>query len=111
VASLAASQQPERQSTARQLLVVISLLGRRAERQSRLPLTEEAAASDYVSPPQPAESRSRPLGQGHATPVIRSLIALGHLGRSMEREALAVDQLTTAVVSTFVDATKAKALG
>ena len=34
--------------------------------------------------------------------VIRSLIALGHLGRSMEREALAVDQLTTAVVSTFV---------
>jgi len=29
----------------------------------------------------------------------------------MEREALAVDQLTTAVVSTFVDATKAKALG
>ena len=34
--------------------------------------------------------------------VIRSLIALAHLGRSIEREALAVDHLTTAVVSTFV---------
>ena len=34
--------------------------------------------------------------------VIRSLIALGHLGRWMEREALEVDQLTAAAVSAFL---------
>jgi hypothetical protein len=37
------------------------------------------------------------LGRGYsAAVVIRSLIALGHLGRWMEREARAVDQLTAA---------------
>ena len=34
--------------------------------------------------------------------AIRSLIALGHPGRWIEREALAVDQLTAAVVSAFL---------
>jgi hypothetical protein len=34
--------------------------------------------------------------------VIRSLIALGHLGRWMEREALAVDRLTAGAVSAFL---------
>ena len=34
--------------------------------------------------------------------VIRSLIALGHLGRWTEREALAVDQLTATAVSAFL---------
>jgi site-specific recombinase XerD len=43
------------------------------------------------------------LGRGYsASVVIRSLIALGHLGRWMEREALAVDQLTAAAVSAFL---------
>ena len=43
------------------------------------------------------------LGRGYSpSAVIRSLIALGHLGRWMEREALAVDQLTAAVVSAFL---------
>jgi hypothetical protein len=36
------------------------------------------------------------LGLGYSpSVVIRSLIALGHLGRWMEREGLAVDQLTS----------------
>jgi hypothetical protein len=43
------------------------------------------------------------LGRGYSpSVVIRSLIALGHLGRWMEREALAVDQLTAAAVSAFL---------
>ena len=43
------------------------------------------------------------LGRGYSPSVaIRSLIALGHLGRWMEREALAVDQLTAAAVSAFL---------
>jgi hypothetical protein len=43
------------------------------------------------------------LGRGYsASVVIRSLIALGHLGRWMEREALAVDALTAAAVSAFL---------
>ena len=45
------------------------------------------------------------LGRGYSpSGVIRSLIALGHLGRWMEREALAVDQLTAAAVSAFLAA-------
>jgi hypothetical protein len=43
------------------------------------------------------------LGRGYsALVVIRSLIALGHLGRWTERQALAVDQLTAAAVSVFI---------
>lgn len=43
------------------------------------------------------------LGRGYSpSVVIRSLIALGHLGRWMEREALAVDELTAAAVSAFL---------
>jgi hypothetical protein len=43
------------------------------------------------------------LGRGHSpSGVIRSLIALGHLGRWMEREALAVDRLTAGAVSAFL---------
>ena len=43
------------------------------------------------------------LGRGYSSSVvIRSLIALGHLGRWMEREAIAVDQLTAAAVSAFL---------
>jgi hypothetical protein len=43
------------------------------------------------------------LGRGYSpSVVIRSLIALGHLARWMEREALAVDQLTAAAVSAFL---------
>jgi site-specific recombinase XerD len=43
------------------------------------------------------------LGRGYSSSVvIRSLIALGHLGRWMEREALEVDQLTAAAVSAFL---------
>jgi hypothetical protein len=43
------------------------------------------------------------LGRGYSSSVvIRSLIALGHLGRWMEREALEVDQLTADVVSAFL---------
>jgi hypothetical protein len=43
------------------------------------------------------------LARGYsASVVIRSLIALGHLGRWMEREALAVDQLTAEAISTFL---------
>ena len=43
------------------------------------------------------------LGRGYSpSVVIRSLIALGHLGRWMAREGLAVDQLTAEAVSTFL---------
>jgi integrase/recombinase XerD len=43
------------------------------------------------------------LGRGYSpSVVIRSLIALGHLGRWMEREALPVDQLTAATMSAFL---------
>jgi hypothetical protein len=43
------------------------------------------------------------LGRGYSpSGVIRSLIALGHLGRWMEREALAVDRLTAGAVSAFL---------
>jgi site-specific recombinase XerD len=43
------------------------------------------------------------LGRGYSSSVvIRSLITLGHLGRWMEREALAVDQLTDEAVSSFL---------
>lgn len=43
------------------------------------------------------------LERGYSSSVvIRSLIALGHLGRWMEREALEVDQLTAAAVSAFL---------
>ena len=35
--------------------------------------------------------------------VVRSLTALGHLGRWMDHENLAVDQLTTVSVSRFLD--------
>jgi integrase/recombinase XerD len=43
------------------------------------------------------------LGRGYSpSGVIRSLIALGHLGRWMERAALAVDQLTTGAVRAFL---------
>jgi hypothetical protein len=43
------------------------------------------------------------LGHGYSpSVVIRSLIALGHLGRWMAREALEVDQLTAAAVSAFL---------
>jgi hypothetical protein len=43
------------------------------------------------------------LGRSYSpSAVIRSLIALGHLGRWMEREALAVDQLTAGAVSAFL---------
>jgi site-specific recombinase XerD len=43
------------------------------------------------------------LGRGYSPAVvIRSLITLGHLGRWLEREALPVDQLTAAVMTTFL---------
>ena len=43
------------------------------------------------------------LERGYSSSVvIRSLIALGHLGRWMEREALEVDQLTAAAVRAFL---------
>lgn len=43
------------------------------------------------------------LGRGYSSSVvIRSLITLGHLGRWMEREALAGDQLTDEAVSSFL---------
>src|SRR5512133_3652757 len=43
------------------------------------------------------------LGRGYSrSVVVRSLIALGHLGRWMAREGLAVDQLTAEAVSTFL---------
>jgi hypothetical protein len=42
-------------------------------------------------------------GRGYSpSGVIRSLIALGHLGRWLEREALAVDRLTAGAVSAFL---------
>jgi hypothetical protein len=43
------------------------------------------------------------LGRGYSpSVVIRSLITLGHLGRWMERDALAVEQLTAAAGSAFL---------
>jgi site-specific recombinase XerD len=43
------------------------------------------------------------LGRGYVSPVvIRSLVTLGHLGRWLEREQLAVDQLTDDVVGRFL---------
>jgi hypothetical protein len=43
------------------------------------------------------------LGRGYsASVVIPSLVALGHLGRWMEREAVAVDRLTAGAVSAFL---------
>lgn len=43
------------------------------------------------------------LGRGYSrSVVIRSLITLGHLGRWLERNALAVDQLTAEVVRAFL---------
>jgi hypothetical protein len=43
------------------------------------------------------------LERGYSSSVvIRSLIALGHLGRWMERDALEVDQLTAAAVRAFL---------
>ena len=43
------------------------------------------------------------LGRGYSPcVVVRSLITLGHLGRWLERNALAVDQLTAAAISTFL---------
>jgi hypothetical protein len=43
------------------------------------------------------------LGRGYSpSVVVRSLITLGHLGRWLERNALAVDQLTAAAISTFL---------
>jgi site-specific recombinase XerD len=43
------------------------------------------------------------LGRGYSpSVVVRSLITLGHLGRWLERNALAVDQLTAEAISTFL---------
>jgi len=43
------------------------------------------------------------IGRGYApSVVVRSLTTLGHLGRWLERNALAVDQLTAGAVSTFL---------
>jgi site-specific recombinase XerD len=43
------------------------------------------------------------LARGYSpSVVIRSLITLGHLGRWLERNALAVDQLTAEAISTFL---------
>jgi hypothetical protein len=46
---------------------------------------------------------ARLLGRGYSpSVVIRSLVTLGHLGRWLERNALAVDQLTAEAVSGFL---------
>ena len=43
------------------------------------------------------------VGRGYSpSVVVRSLITLGHLGRWLERNALAVDQLTAQAVSRVV---------
>jgi hypothetical protein len=43
------------------------------------------------------------VGRGYSpSVVIRSLVTLGHLGRWLERNALAVDQLTAEAVSAFL---------
>jgi hypothetical protein len=43
------------------------------------------------------------IGRGYSpSVVVRSLITLGHLGRWLERDALAVDQLTAGAVSSFL---------
>jgi integrase/recombinase XerD len=43
------------------------------------------------------------LGRGYSpSVVVRSLVTLGHLGRWLEREALAVDRLTDEAVSSFL---------
>jgi len=43
------------------------------------------------------------LGRGYSpSVVVRSLVTLGHLGRWLERNALAVDQLTAEAVSSFL---------
>src|SRR4029453_13627972 len=43
------------------------------------------------------------VGRGYSpSVVIRSLVTLGHLGRWLERNALAVDQLTAKAVSGFL---------
>ena len=43
------------------------------------------------------------VGRGYSpSVVIRSLVTVGHLGRWLERNALAVDQLTVRVVSSFL---------
>ena len=43
------------------------------------------------------------LGRGYSpSVVVRSLITLGHLGRWLERNALAIDQLTAKAVSSFL---------
>ena len=43
------------------------------------------------------------VGRGYSrSVVVRSLVTLGHLGRWLERNALAVDQLTTEALSSFL---------
>lgn len=44
------------------------------------------------------------IGRGYSpSVVVRSLITPGHLGRWLERSALAVDQLTAKAMSSFLD--------